>query len=286
VPVFGNVSWGDKPVLATSDDGRDVYVSFNGPTGGDPWVAVSHDAGATWTQVRVTQSSRYYFEYGGAVLSDGTVVLSEISFTYTAPGGAAEGPTEVRVLRSTDGGATWTNTLVDSLELGSACTSAGCYEDFYDSGPALARDGADDLVMVYNGAATPFGPQTVYARSSTDGGATWSARVALSSPGVNAAFPAAAGAGVGEARVWFMDQRTGRWNVWYTTTGNLGASWSTPVRISEATSGAVYKNADGFLETYGDYGEIAVTSSGKTVAVWGEGSSYAGPGGVWLNRQT
>lgn len=286
VPVFGNVSWGDKPVLATSDNGQDVYVSFNGPTGGDPWVAVSHDAGGTWSQVRVTQSNRYYFEYGGAVLPDGTVVLSEISFTYTGPGGAAEGPTQIRVLRSTDGGATWTNSLVDSLELGSACTSSGCYEDFYDSGPALARDAGGDLVLVYNGAATSFGPQTVYARSSTDGGVTWSPRVALSTPGVNAAFPAAVGTGNDGVRVWFMDQRTGRWNVWYTTTRDLGATWSTPVRISDATSGAAYKNADGFLEAYGDYGEIAVTSGGKTVAVWGEGPSYAGPGGAWFNRES
>jgi hypothetical protein len=45
VPTWGNVSWGDKPALATSDDGRDVYISWNGPTGGDPWVAQSHDFG-------------------------------------------------------------------------------------------------------------------------------------------------------------------------------------------------------------------------------------------------
>jgi hypothetical protein len=38
VKTYGNVSWNDKPVIAVSDDGRDVYVSFNGPTGGDPWL--------------------------------------------------------------------------------------------------------------------------------------------------------------------------------------------------------------------------------------------------------
>ena len=32
MPTFGDVPWGDKPVLATSDDGRHVYASFNGPT--------------------------------------------------------------------------------------------------------------------------------------------------------------------------------------------------------------------------------------------------------------
>jgi hypothetical protein len=39
-------------------------------------------------------------------------------------------------------------------------------------------------------------------------------------------------------------------------------------------------------EAYGDYGEIAITSGGKTIAIWGEGDSYTGPGGTWYNRQT
>ena len=57
------------------------------------------------------------------------------------------------------------------------------------------------------------------------------------------------------------------------------------MRISDATSGAAYKTAAGFAEVYGDYGEIAITSAGKTIATWGEGTSYDGPGGVWVNRQ-
>ena len=41
----------------------------------------------------------------------------------------------------------------------------------------------------------------------------------------------------------------------------------------------------GFAEIYGDYGEIDVTSAGKTIATWGEGFSYTGPGGTWFNVQ-
>ena len=46
-----------------------------------------------------------------------------------------------------------------------------------------------------------------------------------------------------------------------------------------------YVRAHGFGEIYGDYGEAAITSSGATIAVWGEGYSYNGPGGTWFNLQ-
>ena len=286
-PVFGNVSWGDKPQIATSADGVNVYISFNGPTDGDPWIAASHDSGATWTQTKVTNSKRYYFEYGAAVLpNSSTVVFSEISFTYSGPGAAAQGPVLIHIFRSTNNGASWTDTVIDTVQLGIGCTSAGCYPDFYDSGPALAMGTGGHLDMVYSGATTVGGPRTVFARSSTDGGATWSSRVTLSQSGVNSAFPAAAGTGTDGVRVWFQAQLNGRWNTWYTSSTNLGAAWTVPVKISDATSGTAYKDANGYLEVYGDYGEIAVTNTGKTVAVWGEGTSYTGPGGVWFNRQT
>jgi Neuraminidase (sialidase) len=285
VPVHPDVRWGDKPNMAVSPDGLDVYVLFNGPTAGDMYAAVSHDAGATWSTAKVVDSERYYFDYGGVVLPDGRVVFSQISFLYTGPGGAPEGPIQMHLFASDDAGATWTNLIVDELEVGTECTSRSCYEDYYDSGPVLAADEDGDLVIVYNGAAESLGPRTVYARSSVDGGRTWTDRVAISRDGVNSAFAAAVGTGEDEARVWFMDQRSGRWNVWYTTTTDLGATWSAAVKLSDARSGTAYKNRRGFLEPYGDYGEIAITNAGTTVAVWGEGPSYYGPGGVWFNRQ-
>ncbi len=101
VPIYGQVAWGDKPNLGTSADGRDVYVGFNGPTDGDSYMAVSHDAGRTWTQVKVTDGERYYFAYGAEVLPGGTAVLSEVSFTYSGPKKSAEGDMKVHVFRST-----------------------------------------------------------------------------------------------------------------------------------------------------------------------------------------
>ena len=285
VLIHPDVQWGDKPNMAVSADGRDVYVLFNGPSGGDVHAASSHDGGRTWDTVRITNGDRYFYDYGGAVLPDGRAVFSHISFTYSGPGDEAEGTTQIHVFASDDAGATWSNLVVDELELGTDCTSRSCYRDYYDSGPVLAADEDGDLVIVYSGATEPFGPRTVYERSSTDGGHTWSPRTRLSRSGVNAAFAAAVGAEDDEVRVWFADQRTGRWKVRYRVSADLGATWTKAVVISDAISGTAYKFRDGFTEMYGDYGEIAVTSEGRTVTVWGEGLSYFGPGGVWFNRE-
>jgi hypothetical protein len=43
------------------------------------------------------------------------------------------------------------------------------------------------------------------------------------------------------------------------------------------------RSPDEFLEFYGDYGEVAVMSNGKTIATWAEGFSWLGPGGTWFN---
>jgi hypothetical protein len=285
VPIHADVRWGDKPNFATSPDGQDVYVLFNGPIGGDVRAAISHDAGATWSNVRVTNDDRYHFAYGTAVLPDGRVLSTQISFDYTDGGGPGARQVFIHVISSDDGGTTWDDTIVDRSALGSFCVSRGCYDDFYESGPALAADTDGDLVMVYSGASGYRGRRSVYARSSTDGGRTWTERARLSRPGANASFAAAAGAGDGIVETWFGERRGGRWNVWHRSSPDLGATWSQAVRISDARSGTAYKDPDGFLEMYGDYGEIAITSAGKVVAVWGEGMSYVGPGGVWFNRE-
>jgi hypothetical protein len=289
VPVYGNVSWNDKPTLAVSDDGRDVYISFNGPQGGDPYVAQSHDAGATWTQRKLVDSRRYFFAFDSDVLPSGTIVFSESSLSYTGPGGSAEGTVEQHVFVSRDRGTTWRDVLVDTVPVGEACVADGCSSDFYLGHSAVSADVAGNLVLVYDGATTNLGPQRIWVRRSTDGGLTWSARSPISVDGEEATDPAVEQTGNGDVRAWYA-QTTGNdtdvWNVYYRSSSNGGQTWSAAVKISDAVSGAEYKSGSGFLEPYGDYGEIAITSAGKTIAVWGEGFSWTGPGGVWFNRQT
>jgi len=291
VKTYGNVSWNDKPVIAVSNDGRDVYLSFNGPTGGDPYIVQSHDYGATWTQRKLVDSNRYYFAFDADVDNSGNVYFAETSILYGGGGNKGTtptGPIDEHVFVSTNGGTTFTDYLVASVQPGLACTADACPPDFYLGHTALSVDASGKVVLLYDGATTAGGLQTITARSSINQGASWSAPFTLSASGNEAEAPAIEAGAAGDFRAWYY-QTTGSnadaWNVYYRSTTDGGSTWSAPVKISDATSGASYKSAAGFLEVYGDYGEIAITSAGKTIAIWGEGTSYAGPGGVWFNRQ-
>ena len=288
VRVFGNVAWTDKPEVATSASGRDIYVSWNGPQGGDLYVGQSHDFGATWTQQKLTDSKRYYYAYDARVLSDGTVVFSESSLQYSGSK-AVEGEVWHHAIVSRDGGATWENVVVARVPVGESCIADGCKPDFYIGQTSVVSDAPGHLVFAYEGPSAAGGPQQVYVSASSDAARTWSAGVPISVVGENATQPRLASFG-GSARIWYMQTAGGdnpdAWNVWYRSSADGGTTWSAPVKISDAPAGAAgYVGADGFGEVYGDYGEIGVTNSGKTVAAWGEGFSYTGPGGTWFNIQ-
>ena len=290
VHVYGNVAWTDKPEIATSASGKDVYVSWNGPQGGDLYVGQSHDYGATWMQQKLTTSKRYYYAYDGRVLAGGTVVFSESSLLYTG-GKAVSGQVWHHAIISRDGGTRWQNIVVAKVPVGEPCVSDGCGPDFYTGQTSVVADGQGDLIFAYEGPTIDLGPQRVYVSTSSDEGRTWTAGHALSVSGENATGPRLASSGSGgDARIWYM-QTSGRgtpksWNVWYRNSQNGGETWSPPVKIDDAPAGAAgYVSANGFDEIYGDYGEVAVTSTGKTIATWGEGFSYTGPGGTWFNLQ-
>jgi hypothetical protein len=284
VKTYGKVSWNDKPVLAVSDDGRDVYVSWNGPKGGDPWMAQSHDHGKTWTQMRLKNSDNYFYAFDGDVTHSGRVIFAETAVQYSSSVGLA-GTTRVYDFVSTDRGTTWKAVLVDSFPVGLQSVERA---DFYVGHTAMSADDRGNLVIAYDAPTTSYGLQRIYTRRSTDGGMTWSGRTAQSVDGEMATAPAMESTGNGDVRMFYFQTANGgnvdAWNVWYRSSSDGGATWSAPAKISDATGGASYKSADGFGEPYGDYGEMGITSTGHTVAAWGEGPSYIGPGGVWINR--
>ena len=276
--------WSDRPILAISQDGNDVYAAFNSS---DSYVASSHDSGETWSaNVKTSDDTRYWFHSAGAVAPDGTVYFATADYSqdYT-------GDTNIGIIKSTNGGASWQTVRVDtSREMADCSWAEGCYFGFFGPSAGIAVDSTGRVVIAYNAGNSAGGAQRMYVRYSTDQGNTWSARQEVSDPGanVNNGFPAlAAGNSASDFRLIWQDDRNGTttsWNTWYRQSSNGGATWSAAVRLSDASSGAPYKTSAGYKFPYGDYLEIAVDGSGRNHFVWGEGDSYTGPGGTWYTR--
>jgi hypothetical protein len=277
-------STGDHPWLTVSSDGRDVYSAFNH---GDSYVAASHDGGHTWLKPVKTNSAPQgqYFHKGGVVLADGTVLLVATVFACCKHGELSLGqPVNVVLLRSTDGGASWLQTTVDTMSAPPPCHGKQCRPAQYGPQASIAADAGGHLIIAYNGGTVPYGGEQIWVRSSSNEGRTWSDRTALSPAGdIVAGFPAIAGTGSGDFRLIWADDRNGPGavNVWYRRTIDDGASWTDAVDISNA-QGRSYQRPDGFTYFYGDYGDIAITNTGETVAVWGEGPNLKGPGTTWI----
>ncbi len=279
-PVVANVGIKqgptDKDGLAV--DGANVYVGFD--VAQRLFAAVSHDDGNTFTVVGLNSNTLGWPLNGGATVGpDGSVFLI---WELVHKSGQAQGPQDVAVTVSHDHGATWSLSYVDQgLPPGPSCNLCGW--DFMGTGSAIAVDGGGMVYAIYNAPLYSFGPPDVWMRSSADHGQTWSPRVLLSvaGPGAWHAFPGIAAGSAGNLRIDWMDNRTGAYNVWYRSSTDGGASWSSDVQVSRYVAGYAYITAQGFAFPYGDYTTINLDPSGHVYLAWGEGPSYVGPGNVF-----
>jgi hypothetical protein len=284
IPITGRETtppWSDKPILAVSPDGQHVYVGFNAS---DAWVAASNDGGHSFNApIQVSQNGRYWFHTGAAIAPSGEVYFAVADYSQTYLGG-----TGIRLLKSSDHGASWQILTVDGSTQAPDCSDvAGCYLGFLGPSPVVAVDVAGTVMMVYNRGETPGAAQLLYARTSTDGGQTWGPPIPLSEgpAGTNHAFPVvASGPTAGDFRVVWQDDRTGRWNTWFRQTTDGGHTWTAGLRLSDRPDGAPYKSPDGYGFPYGDYYDLAVDRGGRTHVIWGAGESYAGRGGSWYTK--
>ena len=135
-PVPMPVAWSDKPQLAVSADGQDMYVDMNGPSHGDSRVAVSHDGGESFSLVRVTDDERYNFAGGAWTSADG----QHVAFAQTSYDQHYRGRIHSDLALSDDGGATWRSVRVATGDRQPDCTSDGCLDGYYGPTPALAGD--------------------------------------------------------------------------------------------------------------------------------------------------
>lgn len=282
VTTNGGLRYNDKPILAISPSGKDVYLAFNGKT--DAYAVASHDYGATFSApVKTNSDSFIYLAYGGTVAPNGNVYFGE-----TGEPKSGSGVEPVALVSSSDGGRSWTQTIVDTSQDPPPCTFRGCYADFFSSQATVAADSSGKLVFAYLLNGTAGAPKRLYVRTSTDG-RTWSARTLVNSLGDSNMPAISAGPSPGDFRLVWQDDRNGAtaWNTWFTRTTNGGTSWSAPVRLSNLGSGAPYKSPAGYTFPFGDYLGLAVDSAGTNFVIWGEGDGIytgGGTGGSWWTR--
>ena len=277
-------TWSDHPLLIISADGRDVYIAFSAS---DSYIVASHDYGGSFAApIKTNFGRRYWFHTGGVVASNGDVYFAAIDYSQTYAG-----ESNIQILKSRDGGGSWTTHLVDtSKEMPSCGWAPGCYFGFFAPTASLAINVSGTLMIAYNLGKRSSFPQSIWWRTSADG-VDWSRRrrVPRRATNANHAFPVlASGPAAGDFRLAWQDDSktpTEHWNTWYRRTADGGVKWSRSVRISDRAALTVYKHRRGYSFPYGDYFFMSVDIDGKAHVIWGEGQSLEGNGGVWYSRE-
>jgi hypothetical protein len=283
----------DKPVLAVR--GPDVYVGFNHEE--NFLISASHDAGQTFTTVAVNPNAQPGWSLAGGATVDPN---SNVFFGWTAYARQelSNRPVGIYVSRSSDGGRTWSTTLLDVSSAAPECEEEECQEGYLGAQIALASDAAGALYALWNAGSTNGGAERIYFASSTTDGASWAIRanVSTAGSGVEHCFPAIAAGSSGDVRIAWMDARAFEpghpnhplWNTYLRTSTNGGATWGDEAQLSnyvaETSRGYDYILPTGFRFPFGDYFSIAIDSEGATHAVWGAGRDYKSPGSIWYTR--
>jgi hypothetical protein len=272
----------DKDILVVH--GQDIYVGYNHAQ--TVWVSSSHDGGQTFTSAKVNQNAQFGWSLTGGAAIDNAGNVYYAWEGYTQNGGA-KGPVNVYVSKSSNGGATWSATLIDVSGAPPNCSAYSCGWAFLGPGTALTADAAGKLYLLWNAGTVDFGPERIYFSSSLDG-VNWAPKLDVSSAptGVDHAFPAIVAGGAGDVRIAWMDQRNNpHWNVYYQRSGDGGTTWSKESTLSTYVSGYTYIFSDGFRFPFGDYFDLTIDYLDHTQACWGEGYNWLTPGSVWYTRQ-
>ncbi|MGZ4418767.1 MAG: sialidase family protein, partial [Gaiellaceae bacterium] len=179
----------DKDILAARDG--NVYLVYH--TQQKIFASVSHDDGKHWSThnlVGTTNSELgVSLPSGGAIDSKGNAYFA---WNGANNPGQAKGTKNLYVTRSTDGGVTWTTSLVDVSQPSFRCGCPGW--DYWGSQMALGVDANDRIYVLWDAAHSSSGTQRLYFARSVDRAATWSpaADVSLAPNGSNHLFPAIA----------------------------------------------------------------------------------------------
>jgi hypothetical protein len=279
----------DKPELAVSHDGRDLYIVYTSSPG--PAVVASHDGGDTWTEPApvVANEARHFWPEALAVGADGGVWLAVPSMSDADIAERKQTDVTLHVFQSSDRGRTWKDSAIST----SPRLPAGCPHN-----PAcpvkvntisIAVDHRSRAHVLFTEGATPKQPYGLFHTSSVDGGRSWSARQVVSaaprpqsSDTADHDYITMTTSGDRVCAVW-VDDRVGALNTWARCSTDSGRTWSAETLLSDRTDGAPYKSAQGFKAFYGHYGGAALDAAGRLHAVWAAGEPGYRTGTVWVN---
>jgi hypothetical protein len=118
--------------LAISPSGQDVYIAWNAS---DSYNSVSHNGGTSFNARVKTNTDSLYCSLMAAS-SRRTV---NVYFSESAENQSATVQVKLAVIRSTNGGTSWTTTFVDTSEQQPPCNVPSCSPDFFASQAGSGR---------------------------------------------------------------------------------------------------------------------------------------------------
>lgn len=123
--------------------------------------------GARLTSVKVNPNAQFGWSLsgGGAIDDHGNVYFSWEGYEQN---GQAKGPVNIYVTKSTDGGLTWTQTLLDVSGSPPNCSAFSCGWAFLGPGTAMAADSAGQLYVLWNAGTIDKGPERMWFSTCYD----------------------------------------------------------------------------------------------------------------------
>jgi hypothetical protein len=245
ITATGGSSPTSKAVSVLSTPASSAAASMNDY---EIYYKSSHDNGQTWSQdVPLTDNSLDDLRPAIIQLSNGTIMIiwqsyisgsHNICYATTTDGISWSPLTQLTTASAHDKGPTATVTRDSTIWVAWASRRTGNYEIFFktydglgwssdtqltfdsdsDVQPAIVQT-IDDDILIFWASSPATGTYDIYYKSSSDGGATWSGRIAFVATSYQDMWPAAIR--TQDTKIWVAyvndaaDQPDGNWEIYY-----------------------------------------------------------------------